>query len=91
MKQSEIDFLCEVADMEIRYGEKIGLSTGRQFRKRTAMALKEKGLVESKVSVMVDGDGFAREPERHRWAYFLTGKGRAYLRSIGVTLRENLK
>jgi len=41
-----------------------------------------KGWLRCKPSVMCDGDGFQLEPERHRFAYFLTDAGREALARV---------
>lgn len=40
------------------------------------------GLLSSDLMVMADGDGFTLEPERHRWCYRLTDKGRGALARV---------
>jgi hypothetical protein len=62
--------------------EGAGLATGRRLRRKTALALVAHGLMIETVALLVDGDGWTKQPEREVPAFRLTPAGRR--RAIAV-------
>jgi hypothetical protein len=54
-----------------------GIGSSRKHRKDTLLGLQLRGFFTCKTAVVCDGDGFSKEPERYRDAYFLTDEGLA--------------
>lgn len=62
-------------------------TTGRRYRRATALELSAKGYLSEQWAYRVDGDGFMIHPERYGPAWQLTAKGRKKARIL--LAREN--
>jgi len=73
--------VIEAAAHVVRFGW--SLFTGRAARKSDAVRLVDRGMMEDAgMAVVCDGDGFAKEPERHRQSYRLTEQGRVFAAAL---------
>ena len=80
MRRPEQDFL-----MAVKHQNRIGntcLITSRIHRRATADRLVESGHVVGRQCVMVDGDGFTKEPERWVTGFELTELGEEWLSNM---------
>lgn len=69
--------------------DQAGIGSSRRLRRSVLEGLVDKGLMVAGVGVLVDGDGWARQPEREREAFFLTDLGRELAEQLEDQQEEN--